>query len=109
MNLSLVVGGTGFAIGDWVMPALADWPWLIAIGLFGTLAHIFLTRAMEAADASLMSPIDFARLPIAALFGWILFRETSDLWTWVGAAVIFAVVTLNTRYEAIKVRRDDPR
>jgi len=33
--------------------------------------------------------IDYARLPFAVLFGWIMFGELSDIWTWVGASLIF--------------------
>ncbi len=100
MNLMLAPVALVFALPGWVTPAWADLPWLVAVGLFGTLAHIFLTRAMAAADASLMAPVDFSRLPFAALFGWVLFREVSDGWTWLGAAVIFGAVTYITRFEA---------
>lgn len=100
MNLMLAPVALVFALPGWVTPAWSDVPWLVAVGLFGTLAHIFLTRAMALADASLMSPVDFMRLPFAALYGWLLFGEASDLWTWVGAAVIFACITYITRFEA---------
>jgi len=53
-----------------------------------------------------MAPVDFTRLPFAALYGWLLFREASDLWTWIGAAVIFGAVTYITRFES---RRSDVR
>jgi S-adenosylmethionine uptake transporter len=55
---------------------------------------------MKAADASLVGPVDFARLPIAALFGWLLFGEFSDLMTWTGALIIIAAVLFITRREA---------
>jgi S-adenosylmethionine uptake transporter len=42
------------------------------------------------ADASFVAAIDYARLPFAVLFGWIMFGELSDIWTWVGASIIFA-------------------
>ena len=29
------------------------------------------------------------RLPFAALIGWLMFAELSDIWTWVGASIIF--------------------
>ena len=54
---------------------------------------------MVLADASLVAPVDFARLPLAAVAGWFLFGETSALWTWVGAAVIFASATYMVRLE----------
>jgi drug/metabolite transporter (DMT)-like permease len=106
MNLMLMPVALVFAVPGWVTPELADLPWLCAVGVFGTAAHIFLSRAMSATDASVISPIDFARLPFAALYGWLLFGETSDFWTWVGAAVIFAAITYMTRYES--GRRGNP-
>jgi drug/metabolite transporter (DMT)-like permease len=99
MNLMMLPLSLGAAVPVWVTPNLADLPWLLAIGVFGSVAHIFMARAMAAADASLVAPVDFARLPLAALFGWFLFGETSDLWTWVGAAVIFASTTYIIRLD----------
>ncbi len=48
----------------------------------------------------MVQPLDFLRLPWAALVGWVLFRELPDAWTWVGAAVIFAASTYVMRREA---------
>jgi drug/metabolite transporter (DMT)-like permease len=99
MNLAMLPLAFIFALPAWVMPGWADAPWLIALGVFSTLAHMFLTRAYAAADASFVEPMDFARLPLSALYGWLLFRQTSDAWTWAGAAIIFCAVVYNTRYE----------
>jgi drug/metabolite transporter (DMT)-like permease len=99
MNLMLAPLALVFAAPVWVWPTWADAPWVLAIGVFGTLAHIFLTRAMKAVDASLVSPVDFARLPLAALFGWVLFREFSDAWTWAGAVLIVGAVSWISRRE----------
>ena len=55
---------------------------------------------MRAADASLVGPVDFLRLPIASLFGWFLFSEFSDLLTWIGALIIVAATMVITRREA---------
>ncbi|MHA1108268.1 MAG: DMT family transporter [Alphaproteobacteria bacterium] len=87
----------------WMTPQMADIPWLLAVGVFGNIAHIFMMRAMQAADASLVAPVDFMRLPMAAGLGWLLFRETSDIWTWAGAAIIFANATYIARRETESV------
>ncbi|MGE0748657.1 MAG: DMT family transporter [Rhodospirillales bacterium] len=94
----------GPAIPAWVWPSAADLPWLLALGAFGTLAHVFMGRAYALADISIIAPIDFLKLVGAAVFGWFLFREASDVWTWVGAAIIFASTTYITRLEARRER-----
>jgi drug/metabolite transporter (DMT)-like permease len=99
MNLIMLPLGLAFAWSGWVWPTWADMPWLLALGFFSNAAHYCMTRAYQAADASFAETVDFLRLPFAALLGWLMFRETSDVWTWVGACVIFAAVTYNTRFE----------
>ena len=74
----------------WETPAPEMWIWIALIGPGATFAHVTLVKAMSLADASAILPFDFARLPFAALLGWLAFGELSDAWTWVGAAVIFA-------------------
>ena len=107
-HMNLVMAPLGlicvFLFTGWTTPAWSDAPWLIVIGVTGALAHIFMTRAFRAADASFVEPIDFMRLPLTALFGWFLFRETSDPWTWAGAVIIFAAVSYNTRVETRAAR-----
>lgn len=95
MPLSLVP-----ALFGWKTPGLGDVVWILGVALCGTLAQIFMTRAFAAADASFVSPIDFLKLPFTALLGWLLFNELSDMWTWIGAGIIFAATTVITRRES---------
>lgn len=99
MNLIMLPLGLAFAWSGWVWPGWADLPWLFALGFCANAAHYCMTRAYRAADASFVGPVDFLRMPFAALWGWVLFHETSDAWTWVGVCVIFAAVSYNTRAE----------
>ena len=79
-----------------LVPALFVWQWpdpwsfgaLIGLGGLGTIAHLSVARALAAADASACAPFEFARLPFAALIGFLWFGEVTDLWTWIGAAII---------------------
>jgi len=74
----------------WRWPEAHLWPYLLAMGPVATLGHVSLARAFAAADASFAMNFDFARLPFAVLFGFLVFGEIIDLWTWIGAAIIFA-------------------
>ncbi|HEX3860919.1 MAG TPA: DMT family transporter [Stellaceae bacterium] len=81
-----------------LIPALFVWTWpdlhtliaLIGLGAIGTVAHISVARAYQAADASACAPYEFVRLPYAALVGYLFFGEITDIWTWVGAAIIIS-------------------
>lgn len=75
------------------------WAIFAGMGLVGMLGHITLTRAFRAADASLVVGLEFARLPFVVALGWAMFGELIDLWTWVGAGVIFAAALYTARRE----------
>ena len=78
------------ALPNWVTPALADLPWILAIGAGSFAAHYSMTRAMKLADATLVVSIDFIRLPLIAVVGALFYAEPFDPMVIVGAAVIFA-------------------
>lgn len=105
MNLYLLVLSAAPAAWRWNMPDWNSAPWLIAIGLSGTLAHVCNTRALAAADASFVAPFDFIRLVLVTLAGWLIFNDPGSVWTWVGAIVVFASATYITRREAMLARQ----
>ncbi len=81
----------------WQMPTAAEWGFLALQGALGALAMGAVTRAFAMADASLIAPIDFMRLPFAAVLGYLLFAQAVPLTTWIGGAVIFAATLLTAR------------
>ena len=85
------------AVYVWTWPSLEMWGVFVAMGVFATLGQISLSRAFAATDIGIVMGVDFARLPFAVLFGWLLFGELSDIWTWIGATVIFAGTLLAAR------------
>ncbi len=76
------------ALLDWTPPGAADLALMALLGLFGTLAHHCWVRAFAVTEATAVLPYDFVRLPMMACAGYVLYAETPDLWTWIGAAVI---------------------
>jgi drug/metabolite transporter (DMT)-like permease len=69
---------------------MADVPWICALGLCNVGAHVCLTRALRLADATLVVPIDFLRLPLIAVIGAVFYHEPLQLAVFLGAAMIFA-------------------
>ncbi|MGE0094984.1 MAG: DMT family transporter [Alphaproteobacteria bacterium] len=84
----------------WRTPGLVDILWLVALGSLGTVGHLCLARSFAAAEASVVLPFDFSKMPIAAAIGYVAFDEHPDLWTWAGAALIVAAATYIARREA---------
>ena len=83
------------SLSDWVWPTLAHAPWLALIGVTGLTAHFCMVRAFLHADAIVVIPMDFLRLPLIALIGLIFYAEPLDIWVLIGGAVIFAGNFLN--------------
>ena len=100
MSLVQVPMGLVPALANWVAPTLADAPWIAATGASGLVAHYCMTRAFRIADASLVAPIDFLRLPLIAVVGMAFYGEPIELATFIGAAVIFAGTYYSIRRES---------
>ena len=88
------------ALAQWVTPGIADLPWIVAIGAAGLSSHYCLTRALRIADATLVVPVDFLRLPLIAVVGMLFYGEPLELSIMLGAAVIFAGTYYSIRGES---------
>ncbi|WP_051512075.1 DMT family transporter [Skermanella stibiiresistens] len=93
------------ALFVWTWPSWDMLGWLVLMGGIATLGHLALTRAFHMADASAMMPFDYTKLPFSALLGYLVFGETMDLWTWVGAGIIAASTIYIAQREASLARR----
>jgi drug/metabolite transporter (DMT)-like permease len=85
------------AIVVWRTPDAAVWPWIVVIALCGTYSHFCVTQALRHADATMIVPMDFLRVPLTALAGWLAFGERIDAFTIAGAALILGANLLNLR------------
>lgn len=84
----------------WETPSLTHVAWLVVIGILSSVGHLAIAQAFKEAEATAVVPADFTRLAWAALLGYIVFSEIPDVWTLVGALVIFASTTLLAYLEA---------
>ena len=79
----------------WVTPPASVYHWIAIVGLAGTGSHYCLSKAISLADATIVMPMDFLRLPLTALAGYLIYAEGIDLWSVIGALMILAANTLN--------------
>ena len=93
------------ALTDWREVALSDVPWMLVAGLGALSAHFCLAQALKRLDASVVMPVDFLRVPLAAMVGFYLYSEAVDLWVFLGGAII---LLSNYRVLMLERRRIDP-
>jgi drug/metabolite transporter (DMT)-like permease len=92
--LTLLQGIFGLLLSGWdgdiAVPSAGLAPWVLVVGVAGLSAHFCLTTALGLAPAVVVMPLDFLRLPIAAILGMVLYAEAINPMVLIGAAIIFA-------------------
>lgn len=83
------------ALAVWRWPSAGLWPWIVLVAIGGTFSHYCFARALHHADATVVVPMDFIRVPLTALLGWWLYAERFDRWAVLGAALILAGNAIN--------------
>lgn len=85
----MTLGSAIPAILYWQLPTFEQLLWLILLGGLATGFQRSTARAYAATDATVVLPFEFARLLFAIAFGFCIFSEALDGWTWAGGTVIF--------------------
>ncbi|MEH2569988.1 DMT family transporter [Bradyrhizobium sp. AZCC 2289] len=85
------------ALYVWTWPPAYIWGWVVVIAFCGTFSHYCMARAMLHADATVVIPMDFLRVPLTATVGWLIYSERLDLFTVLGAALILTGNLLNLK------------
>lgn len=101
-NLTISLAAFPVALWFWDTPQWTDLLWFVAAGLCGTLGHMCQQNGYQLADITLLQPIGFLSLLWNTLLGYFLFFQQPDVWTFVGAAVIFASAMYISHREAVR-------
>jgi len=67
----------------------------LALGVVGLTSHYCLTQAFRSGDATVVVPLDFLRIPLIALVGWLFYGEAIDVFVFAGASLIICGVLWN--------------
>lgn len=92
-----VVAGALPTVYVWVWPSPYVWGCAIAVAISGTFSHFCMARAMLYADATIVLPMDFLRVPLTAAAGWMIYGERMDVFTVLGAMLILTGNLLNLK------------
>ncbi|WP_280174111.1 DMT family transporter [Agrobacterium tumefaciens] len=92
------------ALTDWQDVHPSDITWMLVAGLGALSAHYCQAQALKRVEASVVMPIDFLRVPLAAVVGYYAYGEAVDLWVLMGGGII-----LLSNYRALIGERVRPR
>jgi drug/metabolite transporter (DMT)-like permease len=98
MQLAMGLLATVF-MGTITFPEDTNITWIVIVGIGGLTAHFCITNALALAPAIIVIPLDFMRLPLISVIGFLAYGEAFELPILVGAGVIFIAILLNLKAE----------
>ncbi|HCP00573.1 MAG: hypothetical protein CL573_07150 [Alphaproteobacteria bacterium] len=87
---------TLIALPEWQWPSLDATLRSAAMAGLGTAAIFLVAWAFDLAEASIVAPFDYIRLPMIAFIAYLAFGEIPDIFTILGALVIVGATLVST-------------
>jgi drug/metabolite transporter (DMT)-like permease len=84
---------------EWVTPVGTDWVWLLLLGVFTQVGQLYMTKALQAEKANLVTSMKYLGAVYALVYGYFLFDETYDLLSLLGIVLVLAGVVLNVLFK----------
>jgi drug/metabolite transporter (DMT)-like permease len=84
----------------WVTPTFEETIILLLVGVTGTIGQWLLTVAYKTGEAAALAPLDFVRLLLTVLGGFVLFGESLDLWEIAGGLILIGAAAYTFRANA---------
>lgn len=99
-----------FLLREWRWPEAGDLWLFVVLGLLSAVVGYSLSQAYRSADAGVVAPFEYVALPLAALWGWLMWNELPGPQTTVGIAVImgaglYVFLRERVRQRPLAVRR----
>ncbi len=89
----------------WVTPPPSALAILIGMAVLAAAAEILVIKAFELGLAVVISPMHYTLILWGTFYGWLLFDQLPDTWTWIGAAVIVVTGLYTLRREYLSSRQ----
>jgi S-adenosylmethionine uptake transporter len=93
----------------WQAPSGSQWGLLLLVALLAAAAEVCVIKALELAMAVVVAPVQYTLILWGTFYGFMVFGQLPDLWTWVGTGVIVAtgLYTLRREYVVSRKRRKE--
>lgn len=82
-------------IGNFRMPGFLQLVYLLCCGLAASGGQFAITYAYGFAPANQISIYDYSQIIFSALFGWVFFGQSADLYSWIGYFLLIAIAIIN--------------
>ncbi len=73
--------------------------WVLVIGMCGLMAHFCITSALQCAPATVVTPLEFLRLPLITVVGYFMYQEPLEALVFLGAGIVLLANIINLRAE----------
>jgi len=77
-----------FLLREWIWPQAADWPFFLLAGFGTAVGGLLIAQAYRICEAALVAPLEYSAMPMAILWGVVIFGEWPDFVAWSGIALI---------------------
>ncbi len=104
----LLAQGSGSDLFDPVWPSDIAWIWLFGVGFFATVSHMMMTYALSLAPSATLAPLQYFELPVATLFGYLVFNDFPNTLSLIGIGIIIAAGLYMIHRERIASRDPSP-
>lgn len=100
-------GVLAFLFRPWIWPPPADWPIFLATGLSVGIGGMMVTQAYRTSEAGLIAPFEYVGMPMAILWGLLVFGTFPDAVSWIGIALICGSGLYVIWRETVRKRESD--
>ena len=77
-----------FLFRPWIPPPVSDWWAFVATGLAVGIGGLMMSQAYRTTEAALIAPFEYVGMPMAILWGVVIFGTWPDPTAWAGIALI---------------------
>lgn len=98
-----------FLLLQFSMPTWPEWGLLVAMSVAGVAGQYCYINAMSVGDASFLAPVDYLRLPMAALADWLIFKLLPGYPVWIGTGIIISATLFITFREHMRGTVQPPK
>ena len=104
MNLFMFLIALPFGLDSLQMPTPYEWGLLIGISACSILMHFTMVRAYALAPITALMPLDYMRLVYTSVLAYYLLDEKTDLYSWLGTAIIIASIVWISRTKPTTIK-----